>query len=153
MSDTTPGAANLRDIRDALTAIRDAANEHQPVGRHHIITIRDRADALDAARRDAEARAEAAERDLKEAEDRGDRYFKALIRALPGHYDHVLWMAYTLDRPAVFDKREEWRKSDKCKVARFDGEHWLRSLGLQDGDWHTVKAGDIAEPAPVEVRR
>ena len=56
MSDTTPGAANLRDIRDALTAIRDAANEHQPVERHHIITIRDRAAALDAARRDAEAR-------------------------------------------------------------------------------------------------
>ena len=46
MSDTTPTNAHEAAIRESLSAIRDSLNEHQPVNRQHIMTIRDHAEAL-----------------------------------------------------------------------------------------------------------
>lgn len=83
--------------------------------------IQDHADALDA--------------DLKESEDRGERFFQALQRALPGHYQHVLWFHYSKNHPSLVEKFGKWAGSDKNTVKPYDPEYWFRKFGLHEGDW------------------
>jgi hypothetical protein len=72
---------------------------------------------------------------IEELEARSERYFQAFQRALPGHYQSVLWFHYTSNKDALHNKFLAWFKSDKNTVKPFDPEHWFRVFGLQEGDW------------------
>lgn len=142
MSTSEPGTDHAKDIRDTLhryllQPIPTSTPDVWEIDAKQITRIIDHADALADELAAERAKVTGLEADLKDAEDRGERFFEALKRALPGHHDHVLWFHYTVTRDSVYRKFQEWCNSPKNKIGPLDMEHWFRTFGLQDGDWTT----------------